>query len=141
VLQGSLRSDKDTADIEVEDGVKFLDCRFLKRLRDCGSGIIHQDVEAAKLTDGLLDGVLGGGGVRGVGLDRQALATRFLDAFNDSRSGVSGFSVSEGDRSAIRGKAFDDSGADSTCAACNEGNFTGEFLSDGRSAHIEVLLG
>ena len=76
VLQGRLGRDEDAADVDVDDAVESPRSWSPRTDWNGGAGVVDEDVEPAERGDGLLDRVLRGLGVGGVGLDGHRFAAR-----------------------------------------------------------------
>ncbi len=110
------------AQIDVDDQIQFFRRRFLEGLGNGRSGIVDEDVEATEGRHGLLDGVLYGRRIGGIGLDGQGVAARFLNAFHDRRGGLRTFRIGDGDAGTVRGETPGDAGADPARSAGDQGD-------------------
>src|SRR2546422_2934422 len=95
VLQGRLRRDEGTADVDRKDAVKVGERGFFDFHRNDRAGVVHEYIKPAKRRDRLLDRVLDGVRVGGVRLDRDRLPAIALDCFHQRRGGVRALGVSD----------------------------------------------
>src|SRR5271167_2095671 len=84
MLDGSLRCEQETADVDVEELVIVLFGEGLDRGELVDAGVVDEDVEAAEVLDRRVDKALGLGGVGHIGAYGDGFATAGGDGGNYS---------------------------------------------------------
>ncbi len=101
-------------EVEVNHVVHLFHRGVLEPFRNCGAGVVHQDVEPAEGCHRLFDGVFDCVVVLGVGLNRDGLSASLFDRADDRRGSVRAFGVGDGDLRSVGGEALRNRGTDAT---------------------------
>ena len=126
VLESVLRNEELAARIEVENAVEILLRDVLLDLKSFHTGVRNDEIEPAKVREGLGEESVDFGGLGNVGLDGDGAGAEGAELADDAVGGRGGFAVVDYDEGAsgaeFKGYAFTDAAA----CSCDEGDFAVE---------------
>ena len=141
VLEPVLRNEELASRIEIENAVEIFLCDILLDLESFHTGIRNNEIESAKVREGLLEQGADFSGFGNVGLDGNGAGAEGAELADDAFGGRGGFAVVDYDEGAagaeFKGYAF----ADAAACSCDEGDFAVEtaFASGGVGCCVAVL--
>ena len=92
--------------------VEFFSGGLLERFWNGRAGIVHENIEAAKLRHGFCDRVLCRVLVGCVGLNRKSLTARDFNGLNYLLGGICSLDIGNGDASPVGGEPLGDASSD-----------------------------
>ena len=127
--QGFARNQKRAAGVGFEDGVPLIEGQALEGRGGEDSGVIDENVEAAKGGGDLGDGGADGGFGTNIARNGKRAAADGGDSGGGGSSSGFGGAIGDGDVGAGVSESKRDGAAQAASASCNEDRFAGEWLS------------